>query len=179
MKEQDSRARGLRREIIMYIIFGVLTTVVSFGVYYAVMAAGRAVFGVEPDETGGAYIAVYTAAQLISWLCAVLFAFFTNRAWVFTDSDKSANIYRQLISFAAGRLLTLGLDYVITLAGSVALLWLLPSLSDVHGLNLADLGAKAAASVVVMICNYVFSRVFVFKKGDEAKRGGKEGGHGT
>lgn len=154
-----------RREIIMYLIFGVLTTVVSWGVYFALMACGRAVFGIAADDTAsGSYLAVYTAAQIISWVCAVLFAFFTNRAWVFTDSDREAGIPRQLASFAAGRLLTLGLDYVITLVGAMLLLFIFPSWADVGGVNFADLAAKSAASVVVMAGNYIFSRLFVFRR---------------
>ena len=153
------------REIVMYLIFGVLTTVVSWGTYFVLMAAGRAAFAIAPDETSGAkYFAVYTAAQLISWICAVLFAFFTNRAWVFTDSDKSVSMWRQLASFSAGRLLTLGLDYVITYVGALLLLALFPVLADVGGFNLADIGAKLAASVVVLIGNYIFSKIFVFKR---------------
>ena len=152
------------REIIMYIIFGVLTTAVSFGVYFALMAGGRAVFGIPADDTTSArYLGVYTAAQLISWVAAVLFAFFTNRAWVFTDRAEDS-LLRQLSSFAAGRLLTLGLDYIITFAGALLLLHLFPSWADVGGFNLADLAAKALASVVVMVTNYVFSRLFVFRR---------------
>ena len=159
-----------RREVIMYLIFGVLTTVVSWGVYFAIMTLGRAAFDIPADDTTGArYFAVYTAAQLISWVCAVLFAFFTNRAWVFTDRDKSDSIWRQLISFSAGRLLTLGLDYVITYAGAILLIWMFPSWADIRGVNLADLGAKLAASVVVMAGNYVFSKLFVFRRADTDK----------
>lgn len=158
------------REIIMYIIFGVLTTAVSWGVYFALMACGRTVFGIAADDTASVrYLSVYTAAQLISWVCAVLFAFFTNRAWVFTDSDRSVNMTRQLISFAAGRLLTLGLDYVITLAGAILLLLIFPSWADVGGVNVSDMAAKSVASVVVMAGNYIFSRLFVFRRADGGK----------
>ncbi len=158
---------GRRRRLVLYVIFGVLTTAVSFAVYYAVMTAGRAALGIGPDESGARYVAVYTAAQLISWVCAVLFAFFTNRAYVF--DGRGGSIPRQLSSFAAGRVLTLGLDYVITLAGAYLLARVLPVLTDVRGFNLADLGAKAAASVAVLVCNYIFSRWFVFAKKSERK----------
>lgn len=172
-RENDRRFGRLGRQIVAYIFFGVLTTVVSFGVYYALMAAGHIFLAVGPGETGAAYMAIYTAAQLVSWVCAVLFAFFTNRAYVFTDSDRGAGIPRQLVRFAAGRLATLGLDYVITLAGAILLRLIWPSLSDVGGLNLADLGAKAAASVAVMVCNYFFSRIFVFRRSRDEDGGGE------
>ena len=76
------------REIIMYLIFGVLTTLVGWAVYYGILAAGRAVFAIPTDDvSSGKYIAIYTAAQVIQWICAVLFAFFTNKKWVFTTAD--------------------------------------------------------------------------------------------
>ena len=162
------------REIIMYLIFGVLTTAVSWGVYFGAMAGGRALFSIPADDTVSArYLAVYTSSQLLSWVCAVLFAFFTNRAWVFVDRDKSDSMLRQLTSFAAGRVLTLGLDYFITLAGAWLILFMLPSWADVGGINLADLAAKGAASVVVMTGNYIFSRLFVFRREHKDKSGGQ------
>ncbi len=175
MKNDKLRA-GLSREIIMYVIFGALTTVVSFGTYFLIMAAGRALLSVSPDDTVSArYLAVYTAAQLISWVLAVLFAFFTNRRWVFTSAlpegrEPASSVLRKLASFAGGRLLTLGLDYVITYAGARVITAVFPSWADVGGVNLADAASKCAASVVVLVCNYFFSRFFVFKKREEKNK---------
>ena len=120
------------------------------------------------DTTSGAYIGLYTAAQLIQWVCAVLFAFFTNRKWVFTEADKSKKILPQLLTFSGGRVITLGLDYVITLVGATALSALLPALNSVSiigiTLNFNEVAAKVAAAFVVIVCNYIFSKIFVFKK---------------
>ena len=96
------------REVLMYLIFGVMTTVVGWGVYYAVLLGGRGIFGIPAGETTSArYFALYTAAQIIQWVCAVLFAFFTNRAWVFTEADKSTSVWKQLLPFAGGRVVRL------------------------------------------------------------------------
>ena len=160
----------------MYLIFGVLTTVVSFSVYFTILWGGRALFDIPAsDTTGGAYLAVYTAAQIISWICAVLFAFATNRAWVFTDADRSSGIFSQLAAFSCGRLITLGLDYLITYAGGLLLAYAAPSLSLVYiglldkSININEVLAKAAAAVAVIIGNYIFSKLFVFRK----PKGGK------
>lgn len=108
------------REIIMYLIFGVLTTLVGWIVYYTILLGGRAVVGIPSDEvTGGRYLALYTAAQVLQWICAVLFAFYTNKKWVFTTADKSVSTGKQLVTFAGSRLVTFGLDYVITFAGTL------------------------------------------------------------
>ena len=157
------------KEIIMYLVFGVLTTLVGWAVYFGVINVGKALLGIPAEVTaGGKYFALYTAAQVIQWVAAVLFAFFTNRRWVFTDADKNAPVLRQLGVFAAGRVATFGLDYVVTYFGTLALAAMLPSFNSVALLgrdwNLNEIGAKVVAAVIVIIGNYVFSKLFVFKK---------------
>ena len=92
------------REILLYLLFGVLTTLVGWAVYFAVLIPGKRLLGIPVEETGGGkYLALYTAAQVIQWVAAVLFAFFTNRKWVF-ENGKEGNPLRQLPVFAGGRL---------------------------------------------------------------------------
>ena len=160
------------REVLMYLIFGVMTTVVGWSVYYAVLLGGRAIFEIPAGETTSArYFVLYTVAQIIQWVCAVLFAFFTNRAWVFTDADKSTSLWKQLVPFAGGRVVTLGLDYVITIGLTLGLGALIPvwTSAQMFGktVNLCELASKLVAAVVVIICNYVISKLFVFKKKKE------------
>ena len=157
------------REVLLYLVFGVLTTFVGWGVYYAVLLGGRAIFEIPVDEvTGTRYVVLYTAAQIIQWVCAVRFAFFTNRAWVFTEADRSARMSKQLVTFAGGRVVTLGLDYVITFGFTLGLGVLLPTwtATEVLGrtLNLCEILSKLVAAVVVIVCNYIISKLFVFKK---------------
>ena len=166
---KERKKKALSREVVTYLVFGVLTTFVGWAVYFAIMLGGRAMLLIpNEDTTSGAYIGLYTAAQLIQWVCAVLFAFFTNRKWVFTEADKSKKILPQLLTFSGGRVITLGLDYVITLVGAMALSALLPALNSVSiigiTLNFNEVAAKVAAAFVVIVCNYIFSKIFVFKK---------------
>ena len=157
------------KELILYLIFGVLTTFVGWAVYFVVLLCGKGAMGIPADQTsGGKYLLVYTAAQVIQWVAAVLFAYFTNRKWVFTEADKNAPVLSQLCVFAAGRLATFGLDYVVTFFGAMALSSILPALSSVSMLgrewNLNEIGAKVVAAVIVIIGNYIFSKLVVFKK---------------
>ena len=156
------------REIILYLIFGVLTTFVGWAVYFAILFVGKAAFGIPPETTtGGAYLAIYTAAQIIQWVAAVLFAFFTNRKWVFTGADREAKMLPQLTKFAAGRLATFGVDYIVTYFGALGLSKLIAAWNSVEifgmELNLNEIGAKVVAAVIVIIANYFFSKLFVFK----------------
>lgn len=160
--------KKLTREVLMYLLFGVLTTIVGWIVYFAIMIGGRILLDLPQEDTAsGAYFALYTAAQLIQWVCAVLFAFFTNRKWVFTDADRSKNVLLQLLTFSGGRVVTLVLDYAITLFGGMLLVRLLPALNSValggFELNVNEIFAKIVAAVVVIIGNYFFSKFLVFK----------------
>lgn len=168
-EEKNTQKKALSREVITYLIFGVLTTFVGWAVYFAIMFSGRAILAIPSDDaTSGKYIALYTVAQVVQWICAVLFAFFTNRKWVFTEADKNQKILPQLLAFSGGRVITFGLDYVITLFGGMALVALLPIFNEftIFGLtlNLNEIFAKIVAAVVVIVCNYIFSKLFVFKK---------------
>ena len=154
------------REIIMYLVFGVLTTVVGFGTYFVILAAARA-FGVS--ETDGAYNAVRVAAQIIQWVLAVLFAYYTNKKWVFGVKGNEGEKTR-IASFFGSRLFSLGCDtavtfgvvFALTAGGYQSFAVALPL-----GISLnftPDLWAKLAASVVVIILNYILSKFLVFKK---------------
>lgn len=161
------------REIILYLIFGVLTTLVGWAVYFGILLVGKAALDIPAEVTsGGSYLALYTAAQVIQWVAAVLFAFFTNRAYVFTGADKDARMLPQLSKFAAGRVATFGVDYLVTYFGAIALSKIIVAWNSVEifgkELNLNEIGAKVVAAVIVIIANYFFSKLFVFKDKKES-----------
>lgn len=156
------------KEIILYLVFGVLTTLVGWIVYFGILWVWKMAFNIPPEDTkSGIYFTGYTVAQVLHWIAAVLFAFFTNRAWVFTEAEKNVSVWGQLAAFAGGRVATFGVDYVVTFLGGLALSSLLPQLVAVSIIgrewNLAEIGAKVVAAVIVIICNYIFSKIFVFK----------------
>ena len=150
----------------MYLIFGVLTTVVGMGSYFLILFLARSL-GVS--QTSGAYNAVRVAAQIIQWVLAVLFAYYTNKRWVF-EAEETEREKKRLASFFASRLFSLGCDSLVTFGVIFAL-----SLANYETLTLslfasieipltADLLSKLAAAVVVIIVNYVLSKFLVFKK---------------
>ncbi|MBE6583784.1 MAG: GtrA family protein [Ruminococcaceae bacterium] len=157
------------REIVMYLVFGVLTTLVGWLVYFAVLWTWKGIFALPAADTSSAtYIAGYSIAQVVQWIAAVLFAFFTNRKWVFTEADRSVSVALQLAKFSGGRVVTFFVDYLVTLFAAMGLAAVLPTLTRVALLggewNFAEIGAKVLAAVIVIVCNYVFSKLFVFKK---------------
>ncbi|MCH5190305.1 MAG: GtrA family protein [Oscillospiraceae bacterium] len=136
------------KEIILYIVFGVLTTAVSF-VSYAVCTK---LIKLQNEIAG---IAV---ANVISWVCAVLFAFVTNKIWVFESKARDVKtILNELWKFVASRLFTGALEWF-----GVPLLVYLGLNQTIFGIE--GMLSKLIVSVAVVILNYVFSKIFVFKK---------------
>ena len=128
------------REQILYLIFGGLTTVVDWGVsfllYYAIGKTGFLVH----------------VSNVIAWAAAVLFAFVTNRIWVF-ESKKHGflPVMGELVAFAGGRVMTLLLQ-----EGMFLIFYDL--------LHINEYAVKLIAAVLVIIANYFISKFLVFRK---------------
>ncbi len=130
-------------EALMYLFFGVLTTAVSF------VTAGLSKAGLEAVGFGADPVSLIST--VISWICAVTFAYITNKLWVFDSkvTEKKA-LLSEAVSFYGGRVFTLIVEAVM--------MWIGYSLI---GINYWV--TKIAANVVVLILNYVISKIFVFK----------------
>ncbi len=132
------------REPIGYLFFGVLTTAVSF------LSAGWGKWVLE--RLGGSTDVIATVSTVFSWICAVTFAYVTNRVWVFQSTATGfAAIAKEAAAFYGGR--------VTTLLFETAFMWLGISL-----LSFDYWWTKIAANVVVLILNYVISKLVVFRK---------------
>lgn len=127
------------KEIVNYLIVGGLTTVVSLLVYFICVSTFC-----NPSSP-----LQLQAANVISWVVAVTFAFFTNRKYVFESSSE--NIWAEAGKFYVSRLSTLGIDMLIMFITVT-----------VFGMN--DKVAKLIVQVVVTITNYLFSKFLVFNK---------------
>ena len=132
------------REQILYLIFGGLTTavdwVVSFLLYY---------FWGSAIESNVYLIHV---ANLLAWAAAVLFAYLTNRTWVFQSQRHGfLPVLCELGAFAGGRVLTLLLQEGIFFVFFDLLFW-------------NEYAIKLIAAILVIILNYVISKLLVFRK---------------
>lgn len=123
------------KQLLLYVFFGGLTTVVSIGTFMLFHDA------LKIDAL---------IANILSWVFAVGFAYLTNRKWVFQSDKEGKGIWQEAVSFYAGRLLTLGIEEGLLL---VFVTWL----------RFPGTGVKLAAQVVVLIGNYVISKWFIFK----------------
>ncbi|MBR5521381.1 MAG: GtrA family protein [Oscillospiraceae bacterium] len=125
-------------EIINYLIVGVCTTIFSLIFYFA----STRTF-LDPNNPFELQI-----ANIIKWVSGVLFAYVTNRIFVFRSKRK--DIGREFIQFTSSRIATLFLDMFV--------MWLM-----VTKMGIWDFIAVFVSQVLVTVGNYIFSKLFVFK----------------
>lgn len=147
------------KEIISYIIFGVLTTAVSWGSYTLFVNTFK--------------INIFWS-NFLSWVCAIIFAFVTNKLWVFDSKSWNGKlVIKELTSFVASRGATGVLE--IFLVPAIAKLGFdnifysaLTKLSvSAEILFTNGIYSKISVAFIVVVLNYVFSKLFVFKKKEE------------
>lgn len=127
------------REIISYVFWGGMTTVVNYVSYAALTELLRV---------------HYLASNMVAWVISVLFAYFVNKLFVFQSRQWGRQALRELWQMAASRLFSLGLE--------MAILWFF-----VDTLHCSHQIVKLAANVVVVIVNYVLSKWIIFRKKGE------------
>ena len=125
------------KEIISYLFFGVCTTVVNFVIYFACTN----LFGLN-----------YLLANALSWVGAVAFAYITNRILVFKSKNRGIRaIFKEITAFVGCRLLSGVMDMLIMFVG-------------VDLMGISDGITKMITQVVVVVLNYVFSKLIIFRK---------------
>ena len=128
------------REIIIYLIVGVLNTIVSFAANFVFER-----FILNPDISWQNFL-INTGG----WVAGVLFSYPLNRRWVF--QSKNPHIFREFFGFAGSRLSTWVLDVVI--------MWLTVNIMGMH----FWIAKIFISTVLVTITNYVFSKLLIFRK---------------
>lgn len=139
MIKKISQIYQKEKEIIYYLIFGVLTTIVSLVIYYGLIYTI-----LNPEVALELQI-----ANIISWIGSVLFAYITNRKFVFQSKTKKKG--KEFLSFVGARVATLLMDMSIMYIG-------------VTVLKGNDKLLKMVSQVIVIATNYVLSKLLVFKK---------------
>ncbi len=131
------------RDVIPYAVFGVLTTlvnIVSYWLFSHIFHAG--VMG----------------STVIAWILSVLFAYVTNRKWVFHSKAVGTRaVVKEMISFFTCRLATGVIDWLCMFV-------------FVDLLHLNDMVIKIAANVIVIVLNYIASKLVIFRHSDQKER---------
>lgn len=148
------------KEIILYLLFGVITTVVSLlACYFTIKIGVRWMH----DENGDPTELLDILGSTTQWISGVLIAFITNKLWVFTEAQKG-HTGSQFLKFASSRVATYFLEVVINL-GAIALIDRLGyrEFAVLGFLISSRVWAKLISSVFVVVSNYFISKLFVFK----------------
>lgn len=137
MKEKIIDLWKKYKELVLYLFFGVGTTVINIMAYYVCAHPLR----------------INTVASTcVAWILSVLFAYITNKIWVFESKSTDVGvIIKEIVSFFSCRLLTGFLD--------VALMFVF-----VDVLSFNDMWMKIISNVIVIVLNYVASKLLIFKK---------------
>ena len=130
-------------ELVNYIIVGGLTTIVSLGSKWILLFTV-----LDAEDAFQLQVSI-----IISWICAVSFAYFANRIFVFNSKNK--NILKEMVSFFGSRVLTLVMEMVI--------MWFFITLLRFNSDTWVMIWTFIT-QVLIMIFNYIFSKLFVFRK---------------
>lgn len=177
MEEKPSMLRALfnkHREIIMYCVFGVTTTVINWFVYSvcerslssfnvtnpAIVRFITGIVEATGKNTDVNTFAVMVISNVIAWIIAVAVAFVTNKLWVFDSRSWERSLVRkEAVTFIGGRILTGILDII-----SVPALVSLGFNTRLFGVD--GLPAKIVVSVAIVILNYILSKFVSFRGPD-------------
>ena len=140
------------KEIIMYLIMGGLTTLVSWGTY----SLFAWILPIANQDL------LVLTANALSWLLAMTFAYVTNKIWVFESKSWERHfLMKEFGLFVSTRLLT-GIFEVVAVPG---LVWLG---CDQSILGVPGMLSKIIVSIIVVLLNYVFSKLIIFRKQSES-----------
>ena len=129
----------LDRDVILYIIFGILTTLVNFVTFYILNSLMKVNANIS---------------NLVAIPLAILFAYFTNRKWVFhTQAKGFKENFNEFCKFIAGRAVTMIIEFF-----GCMLLFMIP---------IPEIISKLIVSVIIIILNFFISKFFAFKQKDD------------
>lgn len=125
------------KETISYVIFGVFTTIINMGIYFVFAK----IFHVN-----------YLISNIIAWIIALFFAFITNKLYVFKSKEMGAFVLmKEGVSFAGFRMLSGAVEMAMMYVG-------------VEWLLISDGAVKIASGFLVIMINYIASKLFIFKR---------------
>lgn len=159
-------------EVLSYLFFGVMTTIVSFAAFF-----------VSDKILGNGSLAEFTLlghlfrvtfediSTLIAWVIAVLFAYVTNKLWVFESKNTEMKvIIKEIISFFGARIISFA---VFESFGFMLVRNIFINLSIFESENASKWIAKLLVSIIVVVFNYIMSKLVIFRNKNVTSEGDK------
>ena len=136
----------VNRETILYLVFGVLVTLLNIILFYIFVTRMK--------------MSTFYGNMLDTILC-ILFQYFTNRIWVFESKNKGKEAVKEFIQFILARGVTAVIDQIFVVVGVDFFVAKYVSHSQQ---GVFSIGIKILSNIVVIVLNYIFSKLFVFNK---------------
>lgn len=134
------------KETFLYLFFGVLATILNILLFYLFVNIWKLPTGV---------------GNILDTIICILFQYFTNRIWVFESENKGKEAIKEFIQFILARGITAIVDQIFVVVGVDFFVVKYISYSQQGMFNV---GIKIISNIVVIVLNYIFSKLFVFKK---------------
>ena len=134
------------KETVLYLIFGVLATVLNIVLFYLFINIWKMSTGL---------------GNILDTIICILFQYFTNRIWVFESKNNGKEAIKEFIQFILARGLTAIIDQIFVVVGVDFFVAKYVSYSQQ---GIFSVGIKILSNVVVIVLNYIFSKLFVFNK---------------
>ncbi|WP_299573520.1 GtrA family protein [uncultured Leptotrichia sp.] len=136
----------VNKETVLYLVFGVLATVLNILLFYLFINVWKMSTGL---------------GNLLDTIICILFQYFTNRIWVFESKNNGKEAIKEFIQFILARGVTAIIDQIFVVVGVDFFVTKYIILSQQ---KIFSIGVKILSNIVVIVLNYVFSKMFVFKK---------------
>jgi len=134
----------LNKEILLYLIFGITVTSLNIILFYLFINIWKMSTGL---------------GNILDTIICILFQYFTNRIWVFESKNNGKEAIKEFIQFILARSLTAIIDQIFVVVGVDFFVAKYVSYSQQR---IFSVGIKILSNVVVIVLNYIFSKLFVF-----------------
>ena len=134
------------KETVLYLIFGVLATVLNIVLFYLFINIWKMSTGL---------------GNILDTIICILFQYFTNRIWVFESKNNGKEAIKEFIQFILARGVTAVIDQIFVVVGVDFFVAKYVSYSQQ---GIFSVGIKILSNIIVIVLNYIFSKLFVFNK---------------
>mgnify|MGYP000851349162 FL=1 len=136
----------INTEVILYIIFGILTTIINIFLFY--------IFVIKMKMSTG-------LGNIIDTIICVLFQYFTNRIWVFKSKNDGREAVKEFFQFIIARGVTAIIDQIFVVVG---IDFFVVKCINYSQQSIFSVGIKILSNIIIIVLNYIFSKMIVFKK---------------
>ena len=137
------------KETVLYLIFGVLATVLNIVLFYLFINIWKMSTGL---------------GNILDTIICILFQYFTNRIWVFESKNSGKEAIKEFIQFILARGLTAIIDQIFVVVGVDFFVAKYISYSQQ---GIFSVGIKILSNIIVIVLNYIFSKLFVFNRKEQ------------